>query len=403
MLKRIYYLFVSIFFLQQNITAQEVSFRYNFDDCTYEEASISFPGMTPGGNPQCVCGLGESSYYIDGGDDFLTVSNQANVLLDEDFTLDFYFWMDDQSGETDIFSHRNGCASLDSLMALRYFSATNELLFEIGSNVNNYHSVRSVLSKDNCWHRFTLVKFKLEYLIYFDNQLVKRIISRENISFSRRAVLTFANSPCNTVNLANKMRGRIDEITLYKRALSDLEILNFYKFPDKIKTENTTIFKGESILIESGTSCASVVTWTPSATLDDENALSPLATPIESTTYRVNYNNGSCTSIDTVRIFVADKDKLDCDNLLLPKAFTPNNDGLNDRYGISNIFLIDTMEYFEIYDRWGAKVWETREAADQWDGTLKGEPLNSGMYLYKIKYTCNQEAKLNIDNFTLIR
>lgn len=142
--------------MQQCIFAQEVSFRYNFDDCTYEEASISFPGMTPGGNPQCVCGLGESSYYIDGGDDFLTVSNQANVLLDEDFTLDFYFWMDDQSGETDIFSHRNGCASLDSLMALRYFSATNELLFEIGSNVNNYHSVRSVLSKiiagiDSLW------------------------------------------------------------------------------------------------------------------------------------------------------------------------------------------------------------------------------------------------------------
>lgn len=72
--------------------------------------------------------------------------------------------------------------------------------------------------------------------------------------------MTFANSPCNTVNLANKMKGRIDEITLYKRALSDLEILNFYKFPDKIKTENTTIFKGESILIESGTTCASVVT-----------------------------------------------------------------------------------------------------------------------------------------------
>ena len=150
------------------------------------------------------------------------------------------------------------------------------------------------------------------------------------------------------------------------RALSDLEILNFYKFPDKIKTENTTIFKGESILIESGTTCASVVTWTPSVTLDDGSALSPLATPIESTTYRVSYNNGTCTSTDTVRIFVADKDKLDCDNLLLPKAFTPNNDGLNDRYGISNVFLIDTMEYFEIYDRWGDVYKRQFDGSCQW-------------------------------------
>ena len=402
-MKRIYCLFGFVFFLKQILPAQEVVFRYNFDDCTYEDASIAFPGMTPGGSPLCVCGIGESSYFVDGSDDFLTVSNQANKLFDADFTLDFYFWMDDQIGETDIFSHRNGCASLDSLMALRYFSSTNELLFEIGSNVNNYHSVRSVLSEDICWHRFTLVKFQLEYLVYFDNKLVKRIISRENIGFSRNSGLTFANSPCNTVNQANKMKGRIDEVTLYKRALSDLEILNLYQYPDQIKTENTTIFKGESITLESGPSCASVVTWTPASTLDNANSESPLATPEESTTYHVSFNNGTCTSTDTVRIFVADKDKLDCDNLLFPKAFTPNNDGLNDRYGISNIFLIESIEYFEIYDRWGAKVWETKEAADQWDGTIKGQPLNSGMYLYKIKYTCGQEEKLNIDNFTLIR
>jgi len=392
-----------VLFSHPLIFTQEIAFRYNFDDCSYEDAIIGFPGITPGGSPECLCGLSKKSFYLDGSNDFLTLSNQVNPLLDEDFTLDLYFWIEDQNTESDIMSHRFGCTSLDSLMALRYLPSTNELLFEIASNVNNYHSVRKVLSKDNCWHRFTLVKFKLEYLVYIDNQLVKRILSRENINFSKRAELTFANSPCNIVNQAMKFKGRIDEIVLYKRALSEIEILNLFRFPDQIITASTTIFKGESILLEVGTSCASDIIWSPGASLDNPTLSSPTATPTVSTTFTATFNNGNCTSRDTIRIFVADKEKLDCNNLLLPKAFTPNNDGLNDRYGISNTFLIETMQYFEIYDRWGAKVWETREPTELWDGTLNGQPLNTGMYLYKIKYTCNQEEKLNINNFSLLR
>ena len=108
-------------------------------------------------------------------------------------------------------------------------------------------------------------------------------------------------------------------------------------------------------------------------------------------------------SNDTVRIYVADKPKLDCDQLLLPKAFTPNNDGLNDKYGISNIFLVEALEYFEVYDRWGAKIWSARNLSDAWDGTFNNQPVNTGMYLYKIKYTCNGEEKLNVNNFSLLR
>ena len=124
------------------MNGQGLPVSFNFDDCNFEEANAGFPGITPGGNPNCVCGLGSNSMYLDGIGDFLEISNQANILLDSNFTLDFYFWMDPQVGETDVFSLRSGCSSLDSLMTLRYFSDTDELLFEIGSDVNNYFSVR---------------------------------------------------------------------------------------------------------------------------------------------------------------------------------------------------------------------------------------------------------------------
>ncbi|MBC7885999.1 MAG: hypothetical protein H7X99_11025, partial [Saprospiraceae bacterium] len=230
-----------------SVITQDKVFEFNFNDCTFEDASVEFPGITPGGNPTCECGINGKSYHLDGTSDFLTVSNLSNSYLSENFTLDFYFWLDQSSGEIDIFSHRNGCSNLDSLMALRYFSTNNEILFEISSNVNNYFSVRAPINNNICWHRFTLVKFNLEYLVYLDNKLIKKIISRENIVFSKLAEITFANSPCTT---AQKLNGRIDEISLFGRALSEIEIKGIYYFPDQIVTDNTTIFKGESITLE---------------------------------------------------------------------------------------------------------------------------------------------------------
>lgn len=402
--QKIQNLLIAIFcFLAFSSIGQESHFSFNFDDCSYEDISSRIPGITPIGNPACVCGLGVKSISLNGVNDHLKFSNQINPLFDTDFTLDFYFSINDQGDESDIISLRNGCSNLDSLWALRYIHSSNEILFEIGSNVSNYFSVKKQLSTDICLHRFSLVKFGLTYLLYIDNQLVSNFLARENIVFSRVARLSVADNPCNLVNNVRRMKGAIDEITLYKRALSDLELLNLYKYPDQIKTPTSTIFKGQTKRLEVGESCSNTVRWTPANTLDAPDELDPVASPQVTTTYSVSLNNDNCISKDSVTIFVADKDKLDCDKLLTPKAFTPNNDGLNEKFGISNKFLVEKLESFEIFDRWGAKVWETNQLEEQWDGTSNGQLLSNGMYLFKIKYTCKGEEKVYLNNFTLLR
>ena len=314
-----------------------------------------------------------------------------------------YTSLEELCQQSDIISLRKGCTNLDSLWALRYIHSSNEILFEIGSNVSNYYSVKKSVSKEVCWHRFTLLKFGLTYLVYIDNQLISNILARENIVFSRNARMSVGDSPCNIVNNVRRFKGVVDEITLYNRALSDLELKSIYKYPDQIVTPNSTIFKGQTIQLEVGESCSNRVNWSPGSSLDASDELDPIASPQKTTTYTVTLDNGTCISKDSVTIFVADKDKLDCDKLLLPKAFTPNNDGLNETFGISNVFIIDQMESFEIFDRWGAKVWETTQLEEKWDGTFKGQLLSNGMYLYKIKYTCGGEQKININNFNLLR
>ncbi|MBK9736099.1 MAG: hypothetical protein IPO92_14540 [Saprospiraceae bacterium] len=66
-------------------------FDYNFDDCSFEDSGIQFPGITPGGSPACICGLNMQSIKLDGVSDFLSISKQANIHLDSNFTFDFYF------------------------------------------------------------------------------------------------------------------------------------------------------------------------------------------------------------------------------------------------------------------------------------------------------------------------
>lgn len=405
MLKYIIYSLIVLSFWHADVLAQDkIDVKFTFDDCTYDASGTLILPITPGGNPQCVCGIGGKSILLNGTDDFLTMDKVVNRYFDTDFTFDFYFSMDNPSGEIDIMSLRSGCNRVDSLMQLRYLSSNNEILFEIGSNINNYNTIRAKLNTTNCWHRFTLVKFGLLYFVYLDNVLISKFVARENIIMTRLGSLSFGNSPCKSnTNAIQRFSGNIDQINIRNTATSELDLKDSFLFPDRIVTENTTIFKGESIQLITGPKCTNNISWSPAATLDDATAADPVATPEVTTTYEVTINNGNCISKDTVRIFVADKETSDCKTLLLPGAFTPNNDGLNDTYGISNTFIVDEVSYFEIYDRWGEKVWESDDLKGQWDGNKQGVPLNGGMYLYKIKYTCNNEEYLKIDNFMMLR
>ncbi len=67
--------------------------------------------------------------------------------------------------------------------------------------------------------------------------------------------------------------------------------------------------------------------------------------------------------------------------LIIPNVFTPNGDGFNDRFEITN------TEYWElhqfIYNRWGQILFENHNGSF-WDGTYRGNPCAEGAYFYKI-------------------
>ena len=90
--------------------------------------------------------------------------------------------------------------------------------------------------------------------------------------------------------------------------------------------------------------------------------------------------------------------------LYLPTAFTPNNDGYNDRF---RVYGEDVSEIsILIYNRWGQLMYTSYDMENGWDGKvrLKDEPAPGGVYVYKIKAIHKDGLNTNYEGIvTLLR
>lgn len=145
--------------------------------------------------------------------------------------------------------------------------------------------------------------------------------------------------------------------------------------------------------------------WSPPQGLSSTGGPSPIASPLQTTTYTVNIVdsdlNGACTRSDTVTVRVFE---FQCDFPLtfVPNAFTPNGDDANDVLFVRGEFI----EAFtlKIYDRWGEVVFETSDQEIGWDGTYKGKELDPAVYVYHLNVRCiDGQENFEKGNITLIR
>ena len=68
--------------------------------------------------------------------------------------------------------------------------------------------------------------------------------------------------------------------------------------------------------------------------------------------------------------------------ILVPDAFTPNGDGVNDEFVAKGIY-VDRFS-MTIYNRWGQVIYATSDRTKGWDGTANGQSLAAGQYMYRI-------------------
>lgn len=90
-------------------------------------------------------------------------------------------------------------------------------------------------------------------------------------------------------------------------------------------------------------------------------------------------------------------------NIIMPNAFSPNNDGLNDLFRVKYPFPAKEF-HFMVYNRWGEKIFETNNMSEGWDGRWKGELSPSGVYVWVIGFRDSDERIQNLKGtVTLLR
>ena len=76
---------------------------------------------------------------------------------------------------------------------------------------------------------------------------------------------------------------------------------------------------------------------------------------------------------------------------LMPGAFTPNGDGLNDLVR-PNLVGVKTLKKFSIYNRYGNLIFSTSKEGAGWDGTYKGARLSSDVFIWTLEYISDKDT-----------
>jgi gliding motility-associated-like protein len=144
---------------------------------------------------------------------------------------------------------------------------------------------------------------------------------------------------------------------------------------------DTTIVIGDAIKLPINNQYNTVLfNWNPTEGLSCKDCSFPLIQPFADIIYSVEMKDKlNCFTETGIFKITVKPDTY----IKLPTTFTPNGDGNNDVLYVRG-WGIKELVTFEIYNRWGALLFQTNDINTGWDGYYKDELQNKEMYVYKV-------------------
>ncbi len=175
--------------------------------------------------------------------------------------------------------------------------------------------------------------------------------------------------------------------------------------------ENRTVFLGETItLIPNASSQDVTYEWSSSEMLPEDCLLGDCQsleiTPTRNTLFTVmaTDNLTQCTTEAQVEIMV-NKGRF----VYFPDAFSPNDDGVNDKFLMFGKRGVEQVKSFRIYERNGGLMYQNggfmpSDESMGWDGYFLGKRMNTGVYIYIAEIVfIDGETEVYKGSITLLR
>lgn len=134
-----------------------------------------------------------------------------------------------------------------------------------------------------------------------------------------------------------------------------------------------------------------VYQWTPAIGLSCTDCPNPIATIDTSMNYTVIITDleTGCSNSEVVKVQKVNECSEDL--ISMPNAFSPNGDGNNDTYQMYS-GTIEEIEYFRVFDRWGALIFESNDRYFAWDGKYNNKTIAEGVYVYFLAGKCKLDG-----------
>lgn len=127
--------------------------------------------------------------------------------------------------------------------------------------------------------------------------------------------------------------------------------------------------------------------WAPNEGLSCYDCKNPRLLGISSQTYTLTIIDiNGCEATAQVVVDVKRRRRV-----YIPNVFSPNGDGLNDKFQVYTGVGVKRINFIRLYDRWGEKVYELLDQApsvdgtEGWDGVFRGQDMNPAVFLYMIE------------------
>ncbi|MCB0546755.1 MAG: gliding motility-associated C-terminal domain-containing protein [Phaeodactylibacter sp.] len=170
-----------------------------------------------------------------------------------------------------------------------------------------------------------------------------------------------------------------------------------HPLPEVAADSTVEVNLGEPFAFDFGLPPGLQAQWAPAEALSCSSCPAPELLPgqfPERVQLTVVDSNGCASSYSISPLYIC--------NPYLPNAFSPNDDGRNDRF---YAYFACPVEGFrmDIYNRWGALVYRSESVADGWDGFFLGKPAPAGVYAYVVVIQENGREKTITGEVNLLR
>jgi gliding motility-associated-like protein len=167
-----------------------------------------------------------------------------------------------------------------------------------------------------------------------------------------------------------------------------------------VTTSDEGCTKGTASLVITGTLASESVSWTWSTGQKNVNEIGLLSEDFYSVHIHTEKSQDSLLIKTDTTIFF-NIQKLLCP-ILVPKYFSPNDDGYNDLFRIGNVELYPDFEFY-VYNKWGQRVHFQKKTFEPWNGMWNGIPLPDATYYFVFFYSGRDKETLVKGDIAILR